>query len=202
MIRCIDVSTVDRNPIKQFQRWLDDAIAACIVIPNAMTLATATPDGKPSARLVLLKHADDRGFVFYTNYNSRKGRELALNPYAALVFSWIELERQVRIEGIVEKVPPEEADVYFTTRPRDSQLSAHASPQSEVIESRNVLDHRMKELSKQYRSKDVPRPPHWGGYRLVPSVIEFWQGRKSRLHDRIEYRRSSDGAWDIRRLAP
>lgn len=167
-----------------------------------MTLATATPDGKPSARFVLLKHVDDRGFVFYTNYDSRKGRELALNPHAALVFAWIELERQIRIEGTVEKVAPEEADAYFRTRPRASQLSAHGSPQSEVIESRVELDRRMEEASKRFQHQDVPRPPNRGGYRLIPSVIEFWQGRESRLHDRIEYRRSQHGAWDIRRLAP
>jgi pyridoxamine 5'-phosphate oxidase len=197
----IDEKTVDPNPLKLFQRWLDEAIAAGIRLPEAMTLATSTPEGKPSARLVLLKGAGERGFVFYTNYNSMKARELDSNPQAALVFYWPQLERQVRVEGRVERTTTEESDAYFKTRPRESQIGALASPQSEVIESREALQQKADELEKLYEGREVERPEHWGGYRLLPKRIEFWKGRPGRLHDRILYERQ-DGTWSIKRLAP
>jgi pyridoxamine 5'-phosphate oxidase len=198
----IDEKTVDRDPLKLFQRWLDDARAAGIHLSEAMTLATSTPDGRPSARLVLLKQADERGFVFFTNYNSRKARELDLNPQAALVFYWPQLERQVRVEGKVERITAEESDAYFKTRPRESQIGALASPQSEVVASRAVLQQRFDELEKFYEDREVDRPERWGGYRLQPERIEFWKGRPGRLHDRIVYERQLDGSWSIKRLAP
>ena len=167
-----------------------------------MTLATAGADCRPSARLVLLKGFDASGFVFYTNYESRKARELAANPWAALVFFWPQLARQVRIEGRVEPVAPHESDAYFHSRPRGSQLGAWASHQSQVISSRAVLDQRMQELTAAYQARPVPRPPYWGGYRLAPTLVEFWQGRPNRLHDRLRYRRLEDGGWLIERLAP
>jgi pyridoxamine 5'-phosphate oxidase len=194
--------TVDRDPLKLFQRWSDEARAAGIHLSEAMTLATATPEGKPSARLVLLKQADERGFVFFTNYNSRKARELDANPHAALVFYWPQLERQVRVEGKVERIGTAESDAYFKTRPRESQIGALASPQSEVIESREGLQQRVDELEKLYENREVERPAHWGGYRLLPDRIEFWKGRPGRLHDRIIYERQADGSWSINRLAP
>jgi len=197
----IDEKTVDPNPLKLFQRWLDEATAAGIRLPEAMTLATSTPEGKPSARLVLLKGAGDHGFVFYTNYNSMKARELDSNPQAALVFYWPQFERQVRVEGRVERIAPEESDAYFKTRPRESQIGALASPQSEVIESREALQQKADELEKLYEGREVERPAHWGGYRLLPKRIEFWKGRPGRLHDRILYERQ-DGTWSIKRLAP
>ncbi|NJR76222.1 MAG: pyridoxamine 5'-phosphate oxidase, partial [Scytonema sp. CRU_2_7] len=174
---------VDTNPFIQFKQWFDQAIAAQLPEPNAMTLATATPDGQPSARMVLLKGFDQRGFVFYTNYNSHKGQELAENPQASLVFWWAELERQVRISGRVEKVSENESDEYFYSRPLNSRLGAWVSHQSEVIESREVLEQRMQELQIQYQNQDVKRPRHWGGLRVIPIEIEFWQGRSNRLHD-------------------
>jgi pyridoxamine 5'-phosphate oxidase len=198
----IDVKTVDRDPLHLFQRWLDEAIAAGIHLPEAMTLATSTPEGKPSARLVLLKGADERGFVFYTNYNSMKARELDVNPQAALVFYWPQLERQVRVEGKVERTSTDESDAYFKTRPRESQIGALASPQSEVIPSRDMLQQRVRELEELYRDREVERPAHWGGYRLQPERIEFWKGRPGRLHDRILYERQKDGSWHRFRLAP
>ena len=198
----IDEKTVDRDPLKLFKRWLDEAIAAGIRLPEAMTLATATTEGKPSARLVLLKGADERGFVFYTNYNSMKARELDANPQAALVFYWPQLERQVRVEGRVKQTSPDESDTYFKTRPRESQIGALASPQSEVIPSREMLQDRADEFEELYRDREVERPAHWGGYRLVPARIEFWKGRASRLHDRISYERQADDTWAITRLAP
>jgi pyridoxamine 5'-phosphate oxidase len=198
----IDEKTVDRDPLKLFQRWLDEAIAAGIHLPEAMTLATATPEGKPSARLLLLKHADERGFVFYTNYNSIKARELDSNPQAALVFYWPQLERQVRVEGKVERTSADESDAYFKTRPRESQIGALASPQSEVIDSREALQQHARDIEKLYEGREVARPAHWGGYRLLPERIEFWKGRPGRLHDRILYARQADGTWTISRLAP
>ena len=192
----------DPNPFQQFQKWFDQAMSAQLPEPNAMTLATATHQGKPSARMVLLKDFDERGFVFYTNYKSHKGQELADNPQAALIFWWAELERQVRIEGHVEKVSHQESDEYFYSRPFNSRLGAWASEQSQVISSREVLELRLHELKTEYEHKDVPRPPHWGGYRVIPAVIEFWQGRPSRLHDRLQYCRHNDGSWLIERLSP
>jgi len=192
----------DPNPFKQFQIWFDQTLAAQLPEPNAMTLATATSDGKPSARMVLLKNFDERGFVFYTNYRSHKGQELADNPQAALVFWWAELERQVRIEGCVEKVSDQESDEYFHSRPLNSRLGAWVSEQSQAIASREFLELRLQELKTQYENQDVPRPTHWGGFRVIPTVIEFWQGRPSRLHDRLNYRRLDDDNWLIERLSP
>jgi pyridoxamine 5'-phosphate oxidase len=198
----LDEQTIARDPIAQFRMWLDDAMAAGIHLAEAMTLATATKDGKPSARMVLLKQADARGFVFFTNYNSAKASDLDANPFAALVFYWPQLERQVRIEGTVSRVSPAESDEYFQTRPRDSQIGALASPQSEVIFNREVLEQRFRELDEHYRDRPIERPANWGGYRLEPARIEFWKGRSGRLHDRILYEREADGSWTIVRLAP
>jgi pyridoxamine 5'-phosphate oxidase len=194
-------SDADPNPIEQFRRWFDEALAADLHEPNAMTLAT-TSDGHPSARIVLLKGFDERGFVFYTNYEGRKSRELETNPYAALVFYWGELERQVRIEGRVSRVSEEESDTYFAGRPRGSQLGAWASEQSRPIEDRVALEERLRELEAEYEGREVPRPPFWGGYCVEPEVIEFWQGRENRLHDRLIYRRSEGGGWRRERLQP
>ncbi|HEV3143572.1 MAG TPA: pyridoxamine 5'-phosphate oxidase, partial [Gemmataceae bacterium] len=190
------------DPMQQFRQWLDQALAAALTEATALTLATCTLDGRPSARIVLLKGIDERGFVFFTNYDSRKGKELAANPRAALVCFWADLERQIRIEGRVEKITPEESDAYHRTRPRGSQLGAWTSYQSEVIAGREVLEERLRELEARFGDGEVPRPPHWGGYRLVPEVIEFWQGRPNRLHDRIRYRRLDSGQWVMERLAP
>jgi len=192
----------DSNPFRQFQLWFDQALAAQIPEPNAMTLATATSDGKPSARMVLLKNFDERGFIFFTNYSSHKGQELAANPQAALVFWWAELERQVRIEGRVEKASDAESNEYFQSRPLNSRLGAWASDQSQVVASREVLEQRLQALQQKYEHEEVPRPPHWGGYRLIPHLIEFWQGRPSRLHDRLNYRRQEDSSWQRERLSP
>ncbi|MBV9386471.1 MAG: pyridoxamine 5'-phosphate oxidase [Chroococcidiopsidaceae cyanobacterium CP_BM_ER_R8_30] len=192
----------DPNPFQQFSKWFNQALQAQLPEPNAMTVATVTPDGKPRARMVLLKNFDTSGFVFYTNYKSQKGQELAGNPQAALVFWWAELERQVRIEGYVEKVSTQESDEYFHSRPKNSRLGAWVSNQSQVIENREVLEARLQELQAQYEHQDVPRPPHWGGFRVVPAVIEFWQGRPSRLHDRLQYVRVSETDWVIERLSP
>lgn len=200
--RGLSEADVYPNPFEQFRIWFDQALAAQLPEPNAMTIATATSDGKPSARMVLLKDFDERGFVFYTNYESHKGQELVANPWGAIVFWWAELERQVRIEGRVEKVPPEESDEYFHSRPKGSQLGAWASAQSQVVESREVLERRLEQLKEEYENKDVPRPPHWGGFRVVPQEIEFWQGRPNRLHDRLVYRCGEDGSWTIQRLSP
>ncbi|HCX29133.1 MAG TPA: pyridoxamine 5'-phosphate oxidase, partial [Blastocatellia bacterium] len=193
---------IDRNPLKLSHHWSDEAMATGMHLPEAMTLATATADGKPSARLLLLKQADEGGFVFYTNYNSKKAGDLDANPFAALVFYWPQLERQVRVEGRVERISEAESDEYFKTRPRESQIGAHASPQSDVIPSRAMLQQRVEELEKLYLDRDIDRPAHWGGYRLLPERIEFWKGRPGRLHDRILYERQANGSWTISRLAP
>jgi pyridoxamine 5'-phosphate oxidase len=190
------------DPVAQFRAWFEDALAADLHEPNAMTLATATPDGKPSARVVLLKGFDERGFVFYTNYGGRKGGEIGRNPRAALVFYWGELERQVRIEGRVGRVSEREADAYFASRPRGSRLGAWASEQSRPVESREVLESRLAALEREYEGQTIPRPPFWGGYRVEPETVEFWQGRENRLHDRIVYRRTGGGGWEIERLQP
>ncbi|HXG92480.1 MAG TPA: pyridoxamine 5'-phosphate oxidase [Blastocatellia bacterium] len=195
-------SDVDPNPLVEFQKWFNRAIEVVPILPNAMTLATATRDGVPSARTVLLKDYDERGFVFYTNYDSQKAKELEENPVATLLFYWPELERQVRITGRATRTTREESEEYFRTRPRDSQLSAWASRQSEVIASREVLQNKMAELVAEYEGREVPLPPNWGGYRVAAEVIEFWQGRPSRLHDRLRYTRQSDGEWLIERLSP
>jgi pyridoxamine 5'-phosphate oxidase len=192
---------VDADPFKQFQQWFDDAVNAQVPEPNAMTLATATRSGMPSARMVLLKGVDNLGFVFYTNFTSRKGQELAANPQAVLVFWWAPLERQVRIEGQVERVADAEADAYFRSRPLASQLGAWASDQSQVIADRMVLEQRFEALQNQYQEQEISRPEHWGGLRVIPSQIEFWQGRPNRLHDRLRYQWDQDH-WAIERLAP
>ena len=199
-LKTLEEGAVDRDPLRQFGVWMVEAIHAQVPEPTAMSLATVGADGRPSGRIVLLKGVDPKGFVFYTNYESRKGRELAARPVAALTFLWKELERQVRIEGTVERVTAEESDAYFATRPLGSRIGAWASPQSQVLESRAWLEQRWGELTKQH-GESPPRPPHWGGYRVMPEMIEFWQGRRSRLHDRIVYRRES-GAWKVSRLAP
>jgi pyridoxamine 5'-phosphate oxidase len=191
------------DPVEQFRTWFDEALAADLHEPNAMTLATATPEGRPSARIVLLKGFDEQGFVFYTNYEGRKSRELEINPYCALVFYWGELERQVRIEGRAFRVSENRSDAYFASRPRGSQLGAWASEQSRPVHDRGALEERLRELEAEYEGRgEVPRPPFWGGYRVEPEVIEFWQGRENRLHDRLVYRRSDDGGWRRERLQP
>lgn len=189
------------KPLKEFECWLNEAIAAKIPEPNAMTVATVGENGRPSTRIVLIKDFDDRGIVWYTNYESRKGHELSIHPYAALQFHWVELERVVRIEGRVEKVSAEESDTYFATRPLDSRIGAWASPQSQVIPGRAMLIENAAKYAAKFLLRP-PRPPHWGGYRLIPDMWEFWQGRKSRLHDRLRYRLSEEGRWLIERLAP
>ncbi|MGQ0604563.1 MAG: pyridoxamine 5'-phosphate oxidase [Anaerolineales bacterium] len=197
----LNESEVSPDPLAQFQRWFDEAVAAGIEEPNAMTLATATRDGKPSARMVLLKSVDARGFTFFTNHDSRKARELAENPHAALVFHWQPLHRQVRVTGAVEKVSAEESDAYFAARPREAQLGAWASRQSSGLPNRAALEAEFERLQREYADRQPPRPPHWGGYRLSPVEIEFWQGRPHRLHDRLHYRHEGE-RWVIERLAP
>jgi len=193
---------VAADPVTQFLSWFDEAGRAELREPNAMTLATSTPDGAPSARIVLLKGVDERGFVFYTDYRSRKGSELAANPRAALVFHWMELERQVRVTGSVERVSRAESERYFASRPLGSRIGAWTSHQSQVIPDRAGLEAREAEVAARYSGGEVPLPPHWGGYRVAPAEVEFWQGRPSRLHDRLRYVRSGDGGWRIERLSP
>jgi pyridoxamine 5'-phosphate oxidase len=193
---------VDQDPIRQFRHWYAEAEKSAVLFPEAVTLATATPEGRPSARMVLLRGCDERGFVFYTNYESRKGRELLANPWAALVFFWQPLERQVRVEGSVAPVSQEQSSAYFLTRARTSQLGAWASPQSQVLSGREDLERRLKAVEARFQDGPVPRPPHWGGFRLVPQVIEFWQGREGRLHDRLCYRRAEPAGWLLERLGP
>ncbi|SFH03040.1 pyridoxamine 5'-phosphate oxidase [Pedobacter insulae] len=192
---------VDKNPIKQFEKWFSDALAAKLYEPNVMTLATADKTGRPNARIVLLKGFDDQGFSFFTNYLSTKGKELKKNPQACLVFFWAELERQVRIEGKVDKLDKETSEAYFHSRPQGSQIGAIASPQSQVISDRTDLEMKVEELTSIYQDKIIPKPAHWGGYIVKPVSIEFWQGRSSRLHDRIKYD-LVNGKWQINRLAP
>jgi len=198
----LDESDAAQDPIEQFRWWFDEALAAGLHEPNAMTLATATPGGSPSARIVLIKGFDERGFVFYTNYGGRKARELEKNPYCALVFYWGELGRQVRAEGRASRVRGEESDAYFASRPRGSQLGAWVSEQSRSIGNRGALELRLRELEREYDGREIPRPPFWGGYRVEPEAIEFWQGRENRLHDRLLYRRSGEGGWKRERLQP
>jgi pyridoxamine 5'-phosphate oxidase len=200
-LQSLNETDVDADPLQQFQVWFEQAVQAQLPEPNAMTLATASPDGIPAARIVLLKALDQQGFTFFTNYNSDKGQQLLENPHAALVFLWTELERQVRIVGRVEKTSVKESDGYFYSRPHGSRLGAWASDQSQVIPNREVLEQRLAELKVQYADQEVPRPPHWGGFRVIPHEIEFWQGRSSRLHDRLRYR-LINGAWTIDRLSP
>jgi pyridoxamine 5'-phosphate oxidase len=195
-----EIGNVKTNPIEQFQDWFSQALSSQMLEPTAMHLATVGEDNKPSGRIVLLKGIDS-GFLFFTNYESRKGKELTVNSFAAITFYWAELERQVRIEGKIEKVSDEDSEQYFHSRPKASQIGAIVSPQSQVIADREVLAEKMQDLIVQYANELPPRPPHWGGYRLVPEVIEFWQGRQSRLHDRIRYTKTIDN-WQIERLAP
>jgi pyridoxamine 5'-phosphate oxidase len=192
---------VDPDPVRQFGRWFEEAQQAGIRVPEAMAVATATPEGRPSVRMLLLKGFDERGFFFYSGYESRKGRELAENPRAALLFHWDALGRQVRVEGAVERLPPAESDAYFASRPRGSRLSAVASMQSEVVPGRETLDARVAELASTVGEDGPERPDWWGGYRVVPDSFELWQHRENRLHDRLRYRRSGDG-WVVERLAP
>lgn len=198
----LDETSVLADPIAQFRLWFEQALKSSLAEPNAMTLATVDAQGRPNARMVLLKGFDQQGFVFYTNYASRKGRDLDACPYAALVVYWAELERQVRITGAVARTSPEQSEAYFQSRPAASRLGAAVSPQSEVIESREWLEERWRAFEQRFSGGRVPRPPCWGGYRVIPDAIEFWQGRPSRLHDRILYRRHEGGAWLIQRLAP
>lgn len=202
MQHSLDLHHTSADPFHQFGLWWQEAIAASIDEINAMTLATASADGVPAARMVLLKGYDANGFVFYSNYHSQKGRELEENPRACLVFFWKELERQVRITGIVRKVTAEESDLYFNSRPENSRIGAVASPQSEVIPDRDWLEKREEDVRKQHQQSPVQRPPHWGGYRVMPVSFEFWQGRPSRLHDRLQYQLQEDGRWKLERLAP
>ena len=199
----LDIEDVDPNPVAQFRRWFEEAMNAELPEPNAMTLATVSSKGQPSARIVLLKGFDESGFVFFTNYRSRKSQELMANPRVALVFLWLELQRQVRIEGMAAKIDPEESTRYFQSRPKGSQIGAWASPQSDVIKSRELLEQRVEALNEKYNGQQVlPRPEEWGGFIIQPQRLEFWQGRPSRLHDRIQYIMLKKAGWKIERLAP
>ena len=197
----LNETNMPHNPMEVFNVWLDFAIKSGLTEPNAMTVATATADGKPSARVVLLKEVNDKGFVFFTNYMSRKGRELIVNPEVAIVFDWHDIERQVRVEGRAEKLSKEESEAYFNERPEDAKIGAWASPQSKIVKDRDELEKHLEEIEEQFEDMPVHRPSHWGGYLIRPSVIEFWQGRPSRMHDRIVYYKTEDG-WTMHRLAP
>jgi pyridoxamine 5'-phosphate oxidase len=200
--KTLNIEDVDSNPMVQFATWFDEAVASQVTEPNAMTIATATLSGTPSARVVLLKGIEENGFIFYTNYKSRKGQELQENPKASLLFCWLDLERQIRIEGTVEKIDAAKSDTYFHSRPRLSQLSAKASPQSQIIESKSILENKLEALQLEFEtSKEIPRPDNWGGFIVKPVAIEFWQGRRSRLHDRVLYK-CIDGRWVTSLLAP
>jgi pyridoxamine 5'-phosphate oxidase len=201
MLQTLDESNVKDDAIDQFSSWWTEAVNSAIDEVNAMTLATASTDAVPSARIVLLKDYDERGFVFFSNYNSHKGEEIKKNARAALVFFWKELERQIRIQGMIEKISSEESDTYFFSRPVGSRIGAWASPQSAVIDNRKMLEENVRLYTEQF-GENIPRPPHWGGYRVIPSVIEFWQGRSNRLHDRICYSKKENAGWKIERLAP
>ena len=201
-LQSLSEEDVDTNPIKQFEKWFQQALASGIEEPNAMTLATSTTDGKPSARIVLLKGIKDNGFVFFTNYESKKGKQIHDNPFAGIVFFWKELERQVTIQGEIKKVGEEESDEYFASRPLESRIGAWSSPQSQVIENREVLEKNVAYYSDKYQSQNIPRPSHWGGYILMPTLIEFWQGGAGRLHDRLQYSIDATNSWIIKRLAP
>ncbi|MGP9020194.1 pyridoxamine 5'-phosphate oxidase [Streptomyces sp. BR1] len=200
----LDEEDLAATPMAQFARWFKEAVTAGLHEPNAMVVATATPDGRPSTRTVLLKAYDERGFVFYTNYTSRKARELAANPHISLLFPWHQIARQIIVTGTATQVPREETEAYFRTRPHGSQLGAWASAQSTVIASRDVLTHQYEELSTQYPEggPEIPVPPHWGGYRVVPETVELWQGHENRLHDRLRYAAEAPGAWRVERLSP
>ena len=200
--RTLEDNDVDPDAVVQFANWWDDAIKSEIEEVNAMTLATVNHEGNPTARIVLLKGFDENGFVFFTNYNSHKGEALSKHPYASLVFFWKELERQVRIEGPVSRINEAESDAYFNSRPAESRIGAWASPQSQVITNRDILEENIKKYQLQYPGNDIPRPPHWGGYLVKPALVEFWQGRPSRLHDRILYTLLKENEWKIERLAP
>lgn len=200
----LDVPDLADDPVEMFGRWFDDTVAAGLHEPNAMVVATVSPDGRPSSRLVLLKGFDERGFVFFTNLTSRKGEDVEANPAVSLLFPWHDLQRQVRVEGTASRVSAQESEEYFAARPRDSQLGAWASPQSRVVASRSALDERYGGVLAQFAGlDDVPLPPFWGGLRVAPDAVEFWQGRKGRMHDRLRYRRDAPGAdWTVERLAP
>lgn len=200
-LKSLDLEMVAESPMAQFQIWLDEALKCQVIEPNAMNLATVNAENRPSSRIVLLKGID-QGFIFYTNYESRKGRELAARPFAAMTFFWPELERQVRIEGRVEKTAPGTSDEYFQSRPKGSQIGAWASPQSQTITDRAFLEEREQEITRRFNTEPLTRPPYWGGFRLIPDYMEFWQGRANRLHDRIVFEKTDSGNWERKRLAP
>jgi pyridoxamine 5'-phosphate oxidase len=203
LLESLDVSDVNANPFLQFEKWFAEALKSEILEPNAMTLATVSSEGKPSARVVLLKGLEPDGFVFYSNYDSRKGQNMNQNPHVALCFNWLDLQRQVRIEGTVSKVSDEISTAYFNSRPKSSRIGAWSSPQSQIVENRAFLEENYKNLTQKYENTEgVPRPENWGGYIVKPTLIEFWQGRSSRLHDRVVYEKIETGAWKIERLAP